>query len=264
MSQQVSTRVANCERRYQIIHAAIREHGPEILPVLERLFALGGEFDMSIFLNRSGDVLKELTSALHDADITLARESADDPLVSSQRTKCVMIVRAELIDVTSLVRGAYGDDVVTRFGLAGVTPRAPLVLANAAEKSIELIGDHADKVEPKPGRMPLDFQVLADGLQGKLTELHDAINAYRQSERRYELALENRDALFEEWFSTYSAVASIASALFALAGRKDLAARVRPASRNRLSTRVDDGAEAEELPPPPEGSTDAAPAETPA
>ena len=108
-----------------------------------------------------------------------------------------------------------------------------------------------------PGVGSSSTATLAKGLDGPLAELDVALATVRREHREAEQALVERDRVIAAWTDIYQSCASIAEGLLRLAGRPELAARVRPTERRAR------GEEAVEIAEAPAEAPAGVPAEVP-
>ncbi len=171
---------------------------------------------------------------MHEADLALAAEVADDTAPRDVRDDKASTIREMLVDYASLVEGTYGTSLVTACGLEGKTPRSGDELTNDAEHIVRLLqGNPVSSVEPKPGREPLNATKMASALGSEVDRFRAALADVSREERQYQVALSTRDQSVARWSTAYPAVAEALGAFYQLAGRSDLAEYVRPTARRR-------------------------------
>jgi hypothetical protein len=178
-------------------------------------------------------LLGRTTENLHDADLALAAEVADDTAYRDQRDEATELIREDLIDTADLISSSYGDEHLSTFGLKGETPRSSDLLVNNGSNVEELLRSRPLPAEPKRGRPPVEAAALAAVIREHVDQLRGALESVKNEEREYERALVARDASLDEWQRVYQSVAGALSALYLLAGQSELASRVRPPERRR-------------------------------
>lgn len=94
-------------------------------------------------------------------------------------------------------------------------------------------GDPFAALAPKPGREPLKAQKMAEALEVEVTKFKKSLKDVDREEREYQAALGARDLSVEQWSLVYPNVTDALGAFYSLAGRSDLADRVRPTARRR-------------------------------
>ena len=160
----------------------------------------------------------------------------DVPNVRASRDTAIAEVRGCLSDFQDLLRGTYGEIVLNTFGLdADIPVNADLLIA-FANNVINLLRTKPLNLNVKAGRQPLDPITLSDVLSRNVSQLKDALDNVKKEERNYQFALKDRDKNLANWQTVYTSIASIASSLFQLGGRKDLAERVRPTTRKQAGS----------------------------
>jgi hypothetical protein len=234
---EISKQIANREAIARTVTSSADLHGPEIVKPLELLLFPDGtpkRLTLEVWIEALGSTLQRATDEIHRTDIALAGEVADDAPIRTARDEKVSGVRESLIDYAGLIAGTYGDTYIKTYGLAGITPRFGDELLNTAENVVSLLrANPFSKLEPKRGRRPLDATEMAKALEVDANGLRDAMRAVKTEDREYELALGARDEAVNKWNTVYRGVAETLSAWFMLAGRTDLADRVRPTARRR-------------------------------
>lgn len=245
---EVSKRVANCEAAARTVTSSAELHGPEVAAQLAQLLFPDGApepLTMAGLIQALGQSLERSTKALHEADIALANEIADDEKYRDDRDAATLTVRQDLIDASDLVRSTYGAEHLVTYGLQGETPRASDLLHNHGVNVERLLRQTPMPATPKPGRPAIDAAALADALRAHLDELKGTLGDVERESREYQTALTARDAELVDQQRIYQGVTEVLTGLFTLASRADLAARVRPSTRRRT------GAAPVEEPPVP-------------
>lgn len=110
--------------------------------------------------------------------------------------------------------------------------------------------------KPKQLGVKVDGKLLGQTLRVAAEQLEEALADVRREERELQLTQKRRNETMATWNARYPGVADVATGLFELAGRGDLADLVRPTARRRAGL-TEEGDVVEE------GGTEAAPAITP-
>lgn len=217
--------------------AAATTHGPALAPLLATRAAeaqgQGGAPDAAAFaamFAAQAAMLTFTTSALESAALAYSAEQADDVEPRLARDKAGEALLALVVQLRSTIEATLGGAALAIYGLEGDTPRNPKALANHVTNVLKLLGE-------KPASTTTDFgtsfstvtAVLA--LNAKKAPLDAALGDVGREERELEDTFGKRDQAMERWADAYQGVANTLTGLFRLAGRKDLAERVRPTSR---------------------------------
>lgn len=169
----------------------------------------------------------ELLGATEDEYVA---EQADDPTVREAREEA----KANLLDLAVRARSRIADTLgragLERYGLESDTPRNARALASHVENAIKLLRGDVAEIDDGLGGT-LATTALADSLAAAHAPLADAVARLRVESREGEGALTARDRALEEWTDAYQGVATVLVGLYRLAGRQDLAERIRPTDR---------------------------------
>lgn len=206
-----------------------------------------------------GRALARTTDALRLADLALAGELADDQAPRSDRDAEEAALRAVLMRARNGVRASYGDDALTRVGLAAAFPDTPDSLVLYAQNAARLLadGEAGDALDDAFG---LDTQKVARSITNAADRLAHALESVETERREEEEARSARDSALARWQRTYSAVATAFSAMARLADESEIAERVRPTARRRagLTEPIDEAPDdTENTDPGTDGGTEA-------
>jgi hypothetical protein len=234
---EVSKQVANREAITRTVVNSATHHGPIIVDPLERFLFPEGVPEvvtLGVLIEAMGKALVRTTEVMHNADLTLAAEIADDAAPRTARDTSIQAIREMLMDFSALVEGTYGADALKLCGLQGLTPRWGDTLANDGDNVAGLLkGNPFAALAPKPGREPLKAPKMAEALEAEVAEFKKSLEDVDREEREYQAALGARDLSVEQWSLVYPNVTDALGAFYSLAGRSDLADRVRPTARRR-------------------------------
>jgi hypothetical protein len=176
------------------------------------------------------DMVERAAFELKKAELTLAAEQADDVVPRSQRDGLTMELGALMTRVRSTVEDAMGPEVLPTYGLEGATPRAARQLANHVANVVSLMEQKPSEVTTELGST-FSTSATVNAIKPKGAALEAALKVVDREARELEKAQSDRDQAVELWTEIYQGVATALSGLYRLAGRKDLADRVRPTSR---------------------------------
>lgn len=242
--------VVSQQKRSTLVSAAAETHAEaaaeavakELSPHLEK-----GEKmpDTALLLRLAGRLLASATGDLIAADEAHERELSDDAEPRQRRDELSEEVYDILVSVRDAVQGVYGAKAVEQLGLAGRTPRDPVLLARVCATVIEQLG--AVKL-PKP-RIE-GSKVELKGYREKLTALHEgltqAIKDVARETREAEQTQAAKTAAFEAHQRQATGVAHLLTGVFRLAHLDELADRVRPTQRKSASEEEVEPAPADE------------------
>lgn len=258
-SKQVSDRVAITRP----VRHALHVHGPEIAPALEKLlFPAGAPQNLTILglLSALENALARYASDLLDADQNHANELADDNGYRAGRDEKIAELRNYHSSLRDVVTRNYGQAVAVAYGLAVALPEDAQALLGIAKNSSTLLRSRPLTEAPKNKSLKIDPIAAADDLDEHRNALGTALEDVEREKREAQITQTAKDAQLAKWPVIYSGVADTAAALFVLAGRPDLAERVRPTARRRAGTpeEEDNAAPQGQAPAAPEGAGQAA------
>lgn len=234
---------------------AVRIHGPEVAPTIEKvLFPDGPPNNLKVadVLQAIGACLDRSTTTLVQADRAHTTELADDEGIRQHREECVVDSKDLLSALrTNMIRN-YGAIVAGAYGLGNALPDdgpALLVLADNVES---LLRSRPLIEAPKNQSLKIDPILAANDVKASANALRLALANVEQEKREAQLTQNDKSNAMTNWGTTYSVCADAAAALLALGGRPDLAQRVRPTARRRAG--LPDETPAAPTPPPPENT----------
>jgi hypothetical protein len=174
-------------------------------------------------LDRAAEVMKT-------AELSYTAEQADDVAPRDKRDALTTEAFGLMVRLRSAVEDALGAKGLSTYGLSGETPRMPRTLVVHMDNVLSLMSKQPASVTTALGGT-FDTATLVTALSPKRAALEAVLKDLDREERELEGALVKRDKTVERWTEVYQGVATALSGLFRLAGRKDLAERVRPTSR---------------------------------
>ncbi|QDG51567.1 hypothetical protein FIV42_12665 [Persicimonas caeni] len=230
LSKQMSNRIAWA--RYVL--ASARVHGAAIASQLIQEYAEfaenGDAHDaaaMDTTLHLLTRRLEKKTDQMEGAELAVSAELADDNSVREARDGFLETGRSQYYEARDLVHRAFGEQAVDSYALAATPPTTADGLAAALKNTINLM-----EAQPQTGRdsfgnsyetsaVVAALRPTADSLGGVLEEVDTEI-------REVDEARAHRDKIVAEWLHIFRGTAAALSALYDLAGRHDLAERIRP------------------------------------
>jgi hypothetical protein len=185
--------------------------------------------DYALVVRVLGRVLDGVRGALGDADVSHQGELADDDGPRDRRDRLVLALHKRVTVIRETLDGVFGADEIDRYGIRGETPRDGAALIAFVETMANRL---AEAPLPAP-RVPvtIDRNKLAVELLGLIPDVEAALETVARERREAEATLVTRNTAMDTFDATFSRTASALSALFRLAGKDELAARVRPSTR---------------------------------
>jgi hypothetical protein len=217
--------------------AAATTHGPELAPVLAasalEAQGVGNGPDAAAFeatFASLAALLSFTSSALEKAALEHAAEQADDIAPRIARDAARDAASVVMVQLRSAVESAMGQAGLRTYGLEGETPRMPKALASHIGNVIHLLQKNPIEVTSELGSV-FSSAVIVPALEKRKKAIDDALLDVDREERELESTQGKRDRALTRWVDVYQGTANTLVGLFRLAGRKDLAERVRPTSR---------------------------------
>lgn len=232
VSKLVSDRIAIT----RTLTSAVSVHGNETAAAIERaLFPHGSPpgFQMCVFLQALGALAQRSVDELSAANQAHATELADDAEPRASRDSAKDELRARMIGIRSTLSGVYGAAILSAYGLSGETPSEAEHLIEAACTTERLLRNRPLTEAPKQEGVSVDPKTLADSLKARVDALRTALGDVRREEREAQVTLQRRNTATAAWNGVYQGVADTLTGLFELAGKGELADRVRPTARRR-------------------------------
>jgi len=249
ISKMVADRIAIA----RTVSSALRTHGPEVAPALEKtLFPKGVPENLTVadFIAALGDCLDVHVTDLGAADAAHTAELADDDPCRMARDDKAAELRNLCLSLREVVTRNYGQPVTKAYGLDVTPPEDPQQLLNMTRHTSLLLKTRLLTEPSRNKSLTLDPIAAAEDLEAHGKALEAALEDVEREKREAQITQSAKDMQMGRWSTVYAGVASAAAALFTLAGRPDLADRVKPTARRRAGT-------------PEEADTSATPTDTP-
>ncbi|MFT3768041.1 MAG: hypothetical protein QM820_21540 [Minicystis sp.] len=174
--------------------------------------------------------LEHSAATLRSAELTYSAEQADDVAPREKRDKLTADAFGLMVKVRSTVESTMGAAGLKTYGLEGETPRSPRAVASHMGNVVSLMEKQPATVTDELGTT-FDTKAAVAVINPKRDALESVLTDVDREARELEDALGKRDRAVEAWIDAYQGVATAFSGMCRLAGRKDLAERVRPTSR---------------------------------
>lgn len=232
---QVSQAVLDRIKIASTIISVIDYHAFEVVGPLSALLFPAPEpalFDVQDVLFAKRDLLIRARERMRQADEALKLEAADDHQYRDARDQAMIAIRRALHDAIGVLHAACDVSVLARYNLDAAIPRSPERLQEYAEEVIRRM-----RAQPSVDDSPYGFQInlseFADQIDTELVPLIVVMEDIRREIRELQEALQARNDAVAAFDTTYESVAALVTAYFTLAGREDLATRVRPTNNRR-------------------------------
>lgn len=137
---------------------------------------------------------------------------------------------AKVVETSEIVAGLYGAAAVRALKLDGTTPRDGALLLRHAETAIALLRTH-DLGKSRVKGATLSGKATAGELEALAQAVKTNLDDVAREAREAEGTLVKKRAAMATFDDVFSRSATLISALLALGGEKELAARVRPSTR---------------------------------
>lgn len=222
--------VSNRVRNGQEVVASARTHRDAIAEALAERVSGWSAPQAATTIRALADHLEMHNRTLEEREDVYVAEQADDPMLREQRDEALSTLKSLVTRARSRIADALGATGLQRYGLDGSLPRSPSDVASHVASAINLLRRDVTEIDDGLGGR-LTTTKLADRLSAALTPLIDTLSRLRVEAREHEGALTARDRALADWTDAYQGVASSLSGLYQLAGRRDLAERIRPTER---------------------------------
>lgn len=232
----VSKMVADRMAVSRTVLSSLEVHGPEVSAELTKvLFPKGPPKQLTIeaFLKALHDALARAVTELSEADMAHAQELADDAEPRATRDAGVAQLREKVMKLRSTLSAVYGAGILKTYGLVGETPNEPELLINVAKNTASLLTSRPITEKAQQEGVTVDPKALAAGLTAAVKKLQKALDDVRREEREGQLTRKKRDEAAAVWSGRYQGVADIATGIYEVCGRAELADVVRPTARRR-------------------------------
>jgi hypothetical protein len=226
--------LADWELIIRTVGSSLEQHGDELAQKLEtELFPDGVPENLTIamILSAARDYLDRRLADARTKEAALAEERSDDEPARGARDHAEDECKDKLFSVGGLVTGAYGEAFAEQMGLAGRMPEDVDMLVQKAETAAGLL-EKASPGTPRAGD-PLDLAKLAGELRIVAARERAGLAGVQREKREENDALHARDVSFAALARGYSGVADVTVGVCVLAGRDDVADRVRPTWRRK-------------------------------
>lgn len=233
MSKTNSRRVANCATIVRTVATAGEKCADEITAPLESLLFPDGPppaLTLRELLLALVALILRVQTDLEAKDMFLAKELGEDVAARDARDEKQAKLRQDLVSIRALIESLFGAPGLSAAGLSGPVPSNNDVLIQRASSS-------ANQIESKPlgsaEGVTIDSAVIAGKLRTSAQDFRTTLDFHKTEERETQLARAARDTQLDLWFQVYPGIADIFAGFAVIAGRPDIADRVRTTARRR-------------------------------
>ena len=232
----MSIQVQNRSNNARFTVSSERTHREEVLQgLLARNAALpiGQRIDedtIRMFLDWLASNIEHKTEAMVAAELAYVTEQLDDPIVRARRDEAAASALGGITRTRMRIGSVWGEEGLALYGLNKPLPRLPHEVAAYARVVVDRLRK-TPKTEPDDIGGVIDTGILADALEGKLTPLRQALDDVNTEQRELHGTLLKRDAEVADWYEVYHGGATAMMGLYRMAGKREMAQRVRPTKR---------------------------------
>ncbi len=225
------------------VRAALSAWGGEVTPALgERIaaFLKPGEaaFDFDLLQKVMERMVAASLETLIDADKAHIDELAGDVGGRDERDRALQAVRGKLIEIRAIVKGLFGDEHATEIvAIDGRTAMQPEHLWRQGDHTLDRLRDGELQL-PQATTAAVGFnrKGLADELEPLVKALRQSIDGVDLDRRQSATTLAAKKAAMSEHDALMGACGRMLTGLHLLAGRADLARRIRVTPPRRKAT----------------------------
>ena len=188
--------------------------------------------DFAFLVRLIGRHLSSAADVLNAADLAHEAEIGDDVQPRVERDDSEADLRETTINYRNAISVGYGDVVMRSHGIGSAAPPDPRGLIRYAKDFHSGLIDPARTPSTPPrGGIAVDRTTLAAELAPRIARLEAALESVTREAAELKLTQTAKDDAITANDTAFSGVANAVEGLLILAGRRDLAARVRPSAR---------------------------------
>lgn len=230
----ISKTVSNRIRNAQVVTASFEVHGPDVIEDLANVFQKANIPNFDAVAARSllgtlSELLTNATNQLERVETAYTAELANDGDKREARDEATAELRSEIQYMRTILSATANTAALRNWGILEPAPVTPDTLLTYANYCVKQLRNNPRTVTR--GRVSINTADLADDIDAPRAKLQAALEALKLDSRENQLALEKRNDALDAWNTAYSVSASVLADLYRLAGRDNLAKRVRPTTR---------------------------------
>ncbi len=193
--------------------------------------------DIGLLLMLVSRALDASKTRMVEADAAHEAELGDDEPVRRARDEAASTLSGKIIELREVLTGVYGG-ATARAVFAGPTPEDPVVLSRFAGEVATQLG-RVKLPAPRIKGAKLDIAETTSALQEHSAMLDTHLKGVARELREAQATLDTKNQAMAAYDETFSGVATTLTGLLRVAGKADLAARVRPSTRRPGQTATD-------------------------
>ena len=229
--------VVDRQKEAQAVLAAGRTHGTELVTLLSErqgpLLKRGEKLpDYGLQIELLMRQLEQSTAHLVQTDDAYQRELLDDEGPRRERDEATEGLAVYLIELREVITGLYGAQVLLPAGFSQQTPRDSVLLSRFASQVQSALGA-VTLPAPRVKGAQVDIKATVAELDKRRARLDSALAAVARETREAQAAMSLRNDAQDQFDDVYTQVSTVLSGLLRLAGKPDLADRVRPTTARR-------------------------------
>ncbi len=216
--------------------SSLKTHGPKVSKDLEALLFPNGtpqNLTLDDVLTALHDVLARGVEIMNDADKAHTAELADDSEYRAMRSARIANLRAAIGTIRTNLSNIYGEEVLSAYTIPSELPSEPMLLLQTAGNIESQLRKRPLKELPKLDGFAVDPIAMADGLARTSAALEATLEDIKRELREAQLTQQTKNEAMALWSSLYQGIADVATGIFVMTGRTDLADHVRPTGRRR-------------------------------
>jgi hypothetical protein len=238
-----SKAVTDRQKSADAVIAAARTHAgliaDQLSGVVKPYYKKSAPFpDLQTFLCALADVLQTARNDMVTADENHERELADDDEPRNSRDETVLALNDYLVEAREIALGLFGPKPLQKLGFTATVSRDPIVLHRYAG---EISSSLRSTTMPTPRVKGAQWNAsqVADEIDSYRDKLVSQLESVARENREAQLTLDAKNRAIDAYDSVFSGVASGLCGMLELAGKHELALKVRPSPRKPGQT-VDD------------------------
>ena len=229
--------VVDRQKEAQAVIAAGRTHATELVTLLSErqgpLLKRGEKLpDYGLQIELLMRQLEQSTAHLVQTDDAYQRELLDDEGPRRERDEATEGLAVYLIELREVITGLYGAQVLLPAGFSQQTPRDSVLLSRFASQVQSALGA-VTLPAPRVKGAQVDIKATVAELDKRRARLDSAVAAVARETREAQAAMSLRNDAQDQFDDVYAQVSTVLSGLLRLAGKPDLADRVRPTIARR-------------------------------
>ncbi len=200
--------------------------GKVLKPHLEKGEALP---DFSLVVKLVARAIDSAKGQMVDADAAHEAELGDDEPVRKARDAAAEELSDKIVELREVLTGAYGAATASAV-FSGPTPQDPVVLSRFAGEVATALG-RVKLPAPRIKGAKLDLSETAGELRELRAGLDAELKGVAREVREAQATLDTRNQAIAAYDEAFGGGATTLTGLLRMAGKAELAARVRPSSR---------------------------------